>query len=365
MMGPNSTIINFHLIHQTPITSVVTIVYINHRLQNLRPLLNFTNPTSTSSLLHYFLLLTSNMSAQTAVAQPTGRQYHSTSSPYVLPNDAVEQDRLDAQAAAIVEMIGGSPFLAPVRSMSGISKAVDVGCGTGVATVQLATIFPEAKVYGLDLSPVPDEVKKIAPANTRWATGNILEADDTRPAEDVMNREIFTPGGLDYIFGRMLFLGINNWQQYFLTAAKSLRSGGIIEHQDLDWKFYRAGTSDCLSDEWEWHRVVCGGAEHAGLSTRSGSGAAKFMEESGLEVLSVQTFEFSFVPSSKTPNSQAMGRYVQAKLMPNYPELLRKMLGAKGITGSELERLTKDCLRDLSSEPGVHQKYTVTIARKP
>lgn len=88
------------------------------------------------------------------------------------------------------------------------------------------------------------------------------------------------------------------------------------------------------------------------------------MKDAGLEIISVQTFEFSFVPSSKTPNSQAMGRYVQAKLVPHYPELLRKMLGAQGITGDELERLTKDSLRDIASE-GVHQKYTVTIARKP
>ena len=87
------------------------------------------------------------------------------------------------------------------------------------------------------------------------------------------------------------------------------------------------------------------------------------MRDAGLEIISVQNFEFSFVPSSKTPNSQAMGRYVQSKLMPNYPELLRKMLG-EGITNSELDRLTRNCLRDLASEEGIHQKYTVTIARK-
>jgi SAM-dependent methyltransferase len=249
--------------------------------------------------------------------------------------------------------------------MTGISKAVDMGCGTGVATIQMAKIFPSAKVYGIDLSPVPEAAQKLAPANTIWARGNILDADDSQYTDNALNREIFTPGGLDYLFGRMLFLGINDWAWYFTTASKSLRSGGIIEHQDLDWKFYRVGTSECLSDDWEWHRAVVAGAEHAGLSTCAGSGATRFMQDAGLEILSVRSFEFSFVPSSKTPNSQAMGRYVQAKLMPNYPELLRKMLGAKGIGVDELERLTNDCLRDLSSEPGVHQKYTVTIARKP
>lgn len=279
-------------------------------------------------------------------------------------HSAIEQNRLDAQAAAIVEMIGGVPCLAPIQSMTSVSKAVDVGCGTGVATVQIAGMFPSAKVYGLDISPVPEAVQKMAPANTAWAVGNILDVDFSKPGDDIMSREIFAPGELDYIFGRMLFLGINDWVRYFSTACQSLKSGGIIEHQDLDWRYYRVGTGECLSDEWEWHRAVLSAAKQSGLSTHAGSDAASIMKHAGLEIISVRTFEFSFVPSNKTPNSQAMARYVQAKLIPQFPELLRKMLGVQGITGSELERLTKECLRDLASEEGVHQKYTVTVARK-
>jgi SAM-dependent methyltransferase len=277
----------------------------------------------------------------------------------------IEKNRLDAQAAAIVEMVGGVPCLAPIQSMTRISKAVDVGCGTGVATVQIAGMFPAAKVYGLDISPVPEAVQKVAPGNAAWAIGNVLNVDHNKAGDGVMSREIFTPGGLDYIFGRMLFLGINDWPRYFSIAHQSLKSGGIIEHQDLDWKFYRVGTSECLSDKWEWHRAIVSGAEKAALSTQAGSDAATIMSDAGLEIISVQTFEFSFVPSSKTPNSQAMGRYVQAKLIPQYPELLRKILGVCNITDDELARLTKDSLHDIVSEEGVHQKYTVTVARKP
>lgn len=285
----------------------------------------------------------------------------------------MEQNRLDAQAAAIVQMIGGFPCLAPIHSMTNVLKVVDVGCGTGVATVQLAAMFPSAKVYGLDISNVPDSAQQMAPKNVTWAVGNVLDIDFGKPDKDrdndesgsVMSKEIFTPGGLVYIFGRMLFLGISDWARYFTTTARSLRSGGIIEHQDLDWKFYRVGTSECLSDKWEWHRHVVSAAEKAGLSVHAGSNAALLMKEAGLEVISVQEFEFSFVPSSKTPNSQSMGKYVQAKLIPQYPELLGKMLGSEDIAGEELKRLTENALRDLASEEGVHQKYTVTIGKKP
>ncbi|KAL8760701.1 MAG: hypothetical protein Q9184_003124 [Pyrenodesmia sp. 2 TL-2023] len=285
--------------------------------------------------------------------------------PSLIRGSVIEQDRLDAQAAAIVQMIGDVPCLAPTHYEWHVAKAVDVGCGTGVATVQIANIFPAAKVYGLDLSPVSQAVQAMAPANVAWVEGNVLDVDVHSLADGVMSGEIFKPVDLDYIFGRMLFLGINDWTRYFSTAFSSLKPGAIIEHQDLDWKFYRVGTNECLSDQWEWHQAVLAGAEQAGLSTRAGSDAAVTMKAAGLKILSEQAFEFSFVPSSKTPKSQAMGKYVQAKLLPQYPELLRKMLGARGITGADLERLTKECLRDISSEEGIHQKYTVTIARKP
>ena len=270
-------------------------------------------------------------------------------------------------------MIGGSPFLAPLHSLEGASKVADIGCGTGVATIQLASVFPAAQVYGVDISAVPQSAQEMAPANVSWVVGNILDVTRTeaepkereRPGQDILDTEAFKPGGLDYAFGRMLFLGINDWPRYFTVAMQSLRSGGIIEHQDLDWKFYRTATSECLSDEWEWHQAILAAAEKSGLSTTAGSGAAAIMKQVGLEVLSAKTFEFSFVPSPKTPRSQAMGRYVQAKLLPQYPELLRKMLGAQGVDPGKLERLTKQCLRDISSEPGIHQKYTITIAKKP
>lgn len=262
-------------------------------------------------------------------------------------------------------MIGEKLCLAPIQSITSVSKAVDVGCGTGIATVQIVGMFLSATVYGLNILPVPAAVWKIAPANTTFVLGNVLNVDYNEPGDSVISREIFTPGGLDYIFSQMLFLGINNWLQYFSIASHALTSNGFIEHQDLDWNIYRVGISECLSDKWGWYQAVLSGAELAGSSTQAGSNAAPIMKAAGLEIVSVQTFEYSNLPSCKTPNSRAVGRYVQAKLAPQYSELLCKMLESLGITDHELEVFTKDCLRDIASEEGAHHKYTVTIARKP
>ncbi|ETS86190.1 hypothetical protein PFICI_00018 [Pestalotiopsis fici W106-1] len=299
------------------------------------------------------------------VSPASTRSYHGTDSTYVLPNDATEQDRLDAQATAIVAMIGGVPVLAPIGTMQETTaKAVDVGCGTGVATMQIASYLPSATVYGLDISEVAQSSQIMAPPNVTWVVGNILHVDhDKKVGDDLVTCKIFARSSLDYIFGRMLFLGINDWPRYFSVATRALAPGGYIEHQDLDWNFYRVGTNDCLSDNWEWHRRVVSAIEKLGMSARAGSDARGAMEEAGLEVKAVKTFEFSFVPSSKSPQSQPMGRYVQEKLVPQYPELLRKLLETE-TTPNELSRLTKECLRDISCEEGIHQKYTVTLARK-
>jgi SAM-dependent methyltransferase len=261
-------------------------------------------------------------------------------------------------------MIGGSPWLSPLESVKDASKVVDVGCGTGVATMQIAKMLPKAQVYGLDLSPIPEGTLKLAPKNISWAQGNILEVNYDKPADDVMSREIFTRGNLDWIFGRMLFLGLDNWPKYFENAAKALKSGGIIEHQDVDWQYCRIETNEGLSDNWDWHRKLMVAIDHNGLARSAGSDASSHMEKNGLEIISKQAFEFSFVPSAKTPRSQAMGRYVQAKLLPNFPELLRKILKVEGYSKEEEQKLIDECLRDLKSEEGLHLKYTVTVARK-
>lgn len=276
---------------------------------------------------------------------------------------AIEQDRLDAQADAIVAMIGGAPFLAYNRHLTNASKAVDIGCGTGVATIQLAALLPSANVVGVDITPVPAPALAAASPNLQWETGNILDVDMEKQT-DSLSRGALAPNTISYFFGRMLFLGINDWHKYFQVASLMLQDQGIIEHQDLDWKFYRVGTDECLSDNWKWYTRLMEAVKKAGLSEISGSNTASLMETAGLKVIEARKFEFSFVPSAKSPNSQAMGRYVQAKLMLNYPELMRKLLGSLNIAHDEVEQLIRDALRDLSSEEGIHQKYTVTIAKK-
>ena len=294
----------------------------------------------------------------------------------VIVPSAPEQSRLDSQAAAIVSLIGGSPFLAPLDSRDHrISKTVDVGCGTGIATVQLAQRFPSAEVYGLDISPIPDAVRAIAPSNVTWVKGDILDVQhDSNFQISSSNNEapsldsIFQPNSLSYIFGRMLFLGITNWSHYFSLASQSLQPGGIIEHQDVDWDF-NLPSEDRVSDAWPWHRALSSAFTKRGFSTRSGSQAAELMREAGLEVLNVTTFEWTYVPSEGTlPGSLKMCEYLQGRLVPLFPDIMSKMLGSdEDSVKEEVGKFKTDCLKDCrdESKQGLYQRYVVTVGRRP
>lgn len=58
-------------------------------------------------------------------------------------------------------------------------------------------MFPSAKAYGLDISPVPEAVQRMDPANAARAMGNVLDIDSNKPYNDFMSRETFSPGRLD------------------------------------------------------------------------------------------------------------------------------------------------------------------------
>src|SRR5690242_12960342 len=78
----------------------------------------------------------------TSTAITEGRR-HRVDLPYVLPKDNGEMSRLDFQHYAL-RMILGADYLAPVSSST--AHILDVGCGTGRWSLDMATRFPHAHI---------------------------------------------------------------------------------------------------------------------------------------------------------------------------------------------------------------------------
>lgn len=99
-----------------------------------------------------------------------------------------------------------------------IHKALDIGCGTGIITHELASLYPSAEVYGVDLSPVPNIREKLP--NITYIEGNINELADG-PNRDPS----FEAGSFDYIFSRFLVLGMTGWKGYVERCTSLLKPG--------------------------------------------------------------------------------------------------------------------------------------------
>ena len=88
-----------------------------------------------------------------AYRQENGRTYHAyKDGSYLVPNDEVENDRLDFQHAMFLRTLGGKLQLAPVPKDS--QNVLDIGTGTGIWAIDFADEYPSAKVVGTDLSPI-------------------------------------------------------------------------------------------------------------------------------------------------------------------------------------------------------------------
>jgi SAM-dependent methyltransferase len=104
-----------------------------------------------------------------------GGRRHLTDAPYVLPKDMGEVKRLDFQHFLLRNGLQGN-YAAPIQRPASI---LDVGCGTGRWAMEMATLFPQANVVGVDLVPT-EEVTfgyglERRPDNYVFVQGNILE----------------------------------------------------------------------------------------------------------------------------------------------------------------------------------------------
>jgi ubiquinone/menaquinone biosynthesis C-methylase UbiE len=125
-----------------------------------------------------------------------------------------EHDRLEAQAEQLAKLMNNQIIHAPLDAPS-VHKVLDMGCGTGIVTHTIASKFPNAQVYGLDLSPIPNVRAKLS--NIEYIQGNFNELanSDSR----------FSKDSFDYIFSRLLIMGMTDWRGYVERCVALTKPG--------------------------------------------------------------------------------------------------------------------------------------------
>jgi cyclopropane fatty-acyl-phospholipid synthase-like methyltransferase len=133
-----------------------------------------------------------------------GRRYHAfREGTYFMPNDEPEQERMDMQHRAMFLAAGAELLYAPVKNPQQI---LDLGTGTGIWAIEIADLYPEAKVIGVDLSPIQPE----------WVPTNVkFEIDD------IEDNWTWPPDHFDVIYSRFMLSGsISNIRKYFQQAFR-------------------------------------------------------------------------------------------------------------------------------------------------
>ncbi|KXJ93798.1 S-adenosyl-L-methionine-dependent methyltransferase [Microdochium bolleyi] len=144
-----------------------------------------------------------------------GHKFHSSGNIYV-PFDESEQRHMHARHRLLRVCLDGA--LTNTRLSPEIRTIVDIGTGTGVWAIEMASRYPGARITGIDISNIQS---RIVPGNVDY-----IIADIEQPWE-------IDDGYADFVHMRDITGGIRNWPALVAQAQRKLKGGGLLEMTEI------------------------------------------------------------------------------------------------------------------------------------
>lgn len=170
----------------------------------------------------------------------TRRFVDAPDAPYQLPKDLTDLKRLDFQHFILRQALRGN-YVAPIQPGEG-SQILDVGTGTGRWAIEMAQIFPQAQVFGVDLEESRDITgqRPSTPLNYHFQVGNVLQGLP------------FLEGNFDFVHQRLLVTGIPfaRWNEVIRELIRVTKPGGWIEMVEAGSTFVNSGAATAQWSAW-------------------------------------------------------------------------------------------------------------------
>ena len=140
-----------------------------------------------------------------------------------------EMKRLNAQAYVFLHEMG---LLAEKPDCAGIQTALDIACGSGVWTLELAQQHPDIAVIGIDKSKRMVHFARAQAEDLKLSNATYQLADATEPLP-------FENASFDLINMQLIYGFMHNdlWSKLFASCLDKLRPGGLIRVIQEDLQF--------------------------------------------------------------------------------------------------------------------------------
>ncbi|KAI1267315.1 S-adenosyl-L-methionine-dependent methyltransferase [Xylariaceae sp. FL1019] len=219
-----------------------------------------------------------------AIMQRFGRSYNNRYD--FLPNDAQEKDRNTLQHNIAVEVLDGRLYLAPVTNPR---RVLDLGCGPGDWTIDVAKRNPTAAVFGIDVEPVKPRVRL---PNCRFHLGDFTEK---WPYD----------GKFDLIHLR--HLGSLPSKDVIATMYDRLEPGGWVEF--CEWIVAIQSPRNSLADSWfyKWAQHWEAGLNAIGTSAFYPEGYKQLLLEAGFQNVTIRKYGVPINPWPPGKQLQKVG----------------------------------------------------------
>ncbi|KAJ5899528.1 hypothetical protein N7495_004272 [Penicillium taxi] len=289
-----------------------------------------------------------------------GRRYHKYhEGAYPYPNDEQELERMELQHHMCKLIFEEKIFFVPLEEPQQI---LDVGTGSGLWAIEMASLFPNATITGTDLSPVqPTEV----PENVHFLI------DDATEDEWLWDTDHF-----DYIHMGHLSGSIPSFKSLLQKAYKHLKPGAYIECHEVDPKpkcddstmppENPDGYSEFALHDWYDLNKRSSEEIEPARQFRIANRLEKWMKEIGFEDIEQRVYKVPTNPWPEDKKWKEIGRYMETNWLEALSGWSYKPFLALGWSKPEIEVFLVDVRKSIQDR-NVHayNNLFVVTGRKP